>query len=77
VNLAVKRSAGPGKRNAWCLTARGEQAVRVLAADGGDRAPELPAVNVEPVAFLSISRRDRAAAPRATVQGAAARHGSM
>jgi len=38
-DLAVKRSEGAGKRNAWQLTARGEEVARALTADrlGGRR----------------------------------------
>jgi hypothetical protein len=32
-NLAVRRSAGPGKRNAWRLTPRGEEIARALSGD--------------------------------------------
>jgi AcrR family transcriptional regulator len=51
VKLAAKRSAGPGKRNAWRLTVHGEQVVRILAADGQDPELELPRVNIEPAVF--------------------------
>ncbi|HSZ12619.1 MAG TPA: TetR/AcrR family transcriptional regulator [Solirubrobacteraceae bacterium] len=50
-SLVAKRSAGPGRRNAWRLTARGERIAGVVAADSQDPEPELPSVNIEPAAF--------------------------